>query len=314
MASVRSSLEPQDHKGLAATARCPEGVGLCLFDLDGTILDHVKGISPRVVAGLQALREAGVATAVCSGRPRGLVRGCVTDAGCMDYFVTANGACVTDKDLNVLIRRPIPQKDALALYERLKPLKAFWRIHTGEDTYAEMGGFSYMAAGTPDAGGKSLVPLVKKLFSFKTGRMPAWHNRPSALPGLRRATDGVEKMDCSFPSPENMAVAERIMEQQGIWEYAEMGEAELEVTLKGVTKGTGAEVLASYLGVPIERTVSFGDGGNDLPLIGHVGHFVAMGNATPELKEQADEECPTIEEDGVAVWIEQVLAEAASSR
>lgn len=231
----------------------------------------------------------------------------------MDFFVTANGACVTDKDLDVLIRRPIPQKDAIALYERLKPLKAFWRIHTGEDTYAEMGGFSYMMGGSSDAGGKGLMPLVKQLFAFKTGRMPAWHNRPSALPALRRVTDGVEKMDCSFPSAENMVVAERIMEQQGIWEYAEMGPAELEITLKGVTKGTGAEALASYLRVPKERTVAFGDGGNDMPLIGHVGHFVAMGNATPVLKELADEECPTIEEDGVAVWIERALSEAAPS-
>ena len=79
---------------------------------------------------------------------------------------------------------------------------------------------------------------------------------------------------------------------------------ELEITAAGVDKGTGASWLADRLGVSREATVGFGDGANDLPLVGAVGRFVAMGNADDEVKAVASEVCPTIDEDGVAQWLD----------
>lgn len=309
MASARSRLASSENNGSAASARCPHGVGLCLFDLDGTILDHERGLAPRVAAAIRALQEAGVVTAVCSGRPRALIEGPVTEAGCMDCYVTSNGACIAGSSFEVLERRPIAREDALALYQELKPLRASWRVHLGMATYAELGGVSYMAAREKRGHGRGgLLSLVRQAKRMPVLSMPGWHSRLSALPELRKAEEGVEKMDCSFPSPQAMHEARTLISSEGIWEAAEMGPAELEITRRGVTKGTGAEELAAHFGIAKDRVVAFGDGGNDMPLIGHVGHFVAMGNAVPELKELADEQCPAIDEDGVAQWIEALLA------
>ena len=49
---------------------------------------------------------------------------------------------------------------------------------------------------------------------------------------------------------------------------------------------------------------------NDAPLIGHVGRFVAVGNASEELKEICDEVCASLSEDGVARWLEEQMNEA----
>ena len=87
-----------------------------------------------------------------------------------------------------------------------------------------------------------------------------------------------------------------------------MSEQELEITARGVTKGTGATALMRAVGIERDRSVAFGDGGNDLPLASAVGRFVAMGNADEDVKEAAFEVCPPISEDGVAVWIENMLA------
>ncbi len=43
----------------------------------------------------------------------------------------------------------------------------------------------------------------------------------------------------------------------------------------------------------------FGDGPNDSGNLDYVGLKIAMGNATPELKEKADYVTGTIEEDGI---------------
>ncbi len=105
------------------------------------------------------LQDHGVATAVCSGRPRGLIEGPATDAECMDYYVTANGACIADGNLAPLVRRPIERDDALRIYQAFKPLHAAWHVHLGMDTYAEAGAISYMAGQTEHKSGTACRPF-----------------------------------------------------------------------------------------------------------------------------------------------------------
>lgn len=46
-------------------------------------------------------------------------------------------------------------------------------------------------------------------------------------------------------------------------------------------------------------TVAFGDGGNDLSMIRQAGIGVAMGNATDELKRNADYITTSVDDDGI---------------
>ena len=45
--------------------------------------------------------------------------------------------------------------------------------------------------------------------------------------------------------------------------------------------------------------MAFGDGLNDLEMMGAAGFGIAMGNAAPELKAAADYVCPRADEDGI---------------
>jgi hydroxymethylpyrimidine pyrophosphatase-like HAD family hydrolase len=53
--------------------------------------------------------------------------------------------------------------------------------------------------------------------------------------------------------------------------------------------------------------VAIGDQANDLEMIQWAGLGLAMGNAIPELKSIANQQLPSIDEDGVAIAIEQYL-------
>ena len=57
--------------------------------------------------------------------------------------------------------------------------------------------------------------------------------------------------------------------------------------------------MADYLGLNIEETMSFGDGGNDISIIKEAGVGVAMGNAGEDLKQVADFITTHVDEDGV---------------
>jgi hydroxymethylpyrimidine pyrophosphatase-like HAD family hydrolase len=75
-----------------------------------------------------------------------------------------------------------------------------------------------------------------------------------------------------------------------------------------VTKGSGLGFLAEHLGFSRERTVAFGDGENDLPLLEWAGYGVAVENADERVRALADFVCPPVTEEGVAQVIETYLA------
>jgi Cof subfamily protein (haloacid dehalogenase superfamily) len=85
----------------------------------------------------------------------------------------------------------------------------------------------------------------------------------------------------------------------------------LEVGNAAVSKGTGIADVAERLGLSLDRIVSFGDGENDLELIGEAGFGVAVEDANPLLLERADWVCPSADEEGVALVIDSYLESVA---
>ena len=69
--------------------------------------------------------------------------------------------------------------------------------------------------------------------------------------------------------------------------------------------------MRELLGVDPAHTVAIGDQRNDLEMLRWAALGVAMGQAPPEVVEAADEQTLTVEEDGLAVVLERVLAELA---
>lgn len=81
----------------------------------------------------------------------------------------------------------------------------------------------------------------------------------------------------------------------------------LSINPKETSKFKALEKLCLTLNIEIDDVIFFGDGPNDLPVIGKVGLGVAMGNALKEVKEQAKEITLSNDEDGIAVFLEKKL-------
>jgi Cof subfamily protein (haloacid dehalogenase superfamily) len=84
----------------------------------------------------------------------------------------------------------------------------------------------------------------------------------------------------------------------------------LEFAAPNVTKAAGLDFLSQRLGFTSERTVSFGDGENDIELLEWAGFGVAVANAHERVKAVADFVCPSVDDEGVA----QVLNAYLDSR
>jgi hydroxymethylpyrimidine pyrophosphatase-like HAD family hydrolase len=81
----------------------------------------------------------------------------------------------------------------------------------------------------------------------------------------------------------------------------------LEFASPDVTKGSGLAFLSEHLGFAQERTVAFGDGENDVPLLEWAGYAVAVANADERVLAIADFVCPPVTEEGVAQVFEAYL-------
>lgn len=73
-----------------------------------------------------------------------------------------------------------------------------------------------------------------------------------------------------------------------------------DITAENADKGKGILSLAKHEGFDIKDCIGFGDGGNDMTMIKDCGIGVAMGNAIPELKAEANYITTSVDEDGIA--------------
>lgn len=53
------------------------------------------------------------------------------------------------------------------------------------------------------------------------------------------------------------------------------------------------------------EAVAFGDGNNDLEMLKVVGHGIAMGNGSDELKEIAEEVCGHVADEGIYYYCKE---------
>ncbi len=100
---------------------------------------------------------------------------------------------------------------------------------------------------------------------------------------------------------EGLAVVVMVSQRAGL--------KDIHITNAVATKEHAIYELERIIGVAKEDMIGVGDGHNDLPIFKAVGHKVAMGNAVPELKAEADEVIGSISEDGLAIYFEQLAKE-----
>ena len=131
---------------------------------------------------------------------------------------------------------------------------------------------------------------------------------------LREMGEDIEKLTINFvPNPDgSMRDYERVVEI--LKDFPEFnavsgGMHNIEVTRKGISKGSGLCWLSHKLGIRKEEIIAFGDSGNDVDMLQFAGIGVAMGNAERIALEAADYVTKKNTEDGIAYALEQYMPE-----
>ncbi|HYN92370.1 MAG TPA: HAD family hydrolase [Pilimelia sp.] len=261
---------------------------LVATDLDGTLLRNDKTVSERTAATLRRLTAAGVHLALVTGRPlRWLTR--VYDQVDMTVpAVCANGAVVYDPRRDEVLRaEPLAPELLAEVCRRLRAeipgiVFAVEITDSREMRHEEEYEVWWHAEGRPvraldDPAELCAVPAVKLLARAAGADTNTFAARVAAcLDGIAEATHSSD---------------------HGL----------VEISAAGVTKAAGLAWLCQRLGVAAADVVAFGDMPNDVAMLAWAGRSVAVANAHPAVREVARDVTLTNEEDGVAVYIDDLL-------
>jgi HAD superfamily hydrolase (TIGR01484 family) len=268
---------------------------LVVLDLDGTVVpyaeEHVPP-SPRVQAAVASTLAAGVPVIIATGRAVWSALPTAADLGLHGVeLVCSNGAVVYDPDsasvLHAVTIDPGPAARALA--ER-RPELTFAVEHGTE-------GFRTTAGFPRDFPSRFLdATSLSELTATPTTRLVARVETP------RPDEASFEIYGAEAEAARDLCAAVLDPAVYG-WEIGYTGW--IDVMAPGVTKATGAAMLAADLGVDASGVLAVGDGENDLPLFAWAGRSVAMGQAPPDVRAAADEVTGSVAHDGAAELLER---------
>ena len=96
-------------------------IKLLLADVDGTLVDKDKVLTPRAIAAVQALKQKGIQFAVTSGRPpRGMAM-LVEPLALTTPMAGFNGGVFVNPDLSVISTKTLSEeaaRETIALIEK----------------------------------------------------------------------------------------------------------------------------------------------------------------------------------------------------
>lgn len=85
------------------------------------------------------------------------------------------------------------------------------------------------------------------------------------------------------------------------------GHGSIDLIVPGCHKASGLKSLVERWGITSEQCAAFGDGGNDLEMLEYCGVSYAMENAPDNVKKVADFICPSNNDDGVLVALDELF-------
>jgi Cof subfamily protein (haloacid dehalogenase superfamily) len=264
-------------------------------DLDGTLLDSNKLISPASLEAIRAAREGGNFVTLCTGRVPEMTEAYRRLLGIEGLFIAANGAVIADtRNGGMPFRQCADSGEARLLLE--------YCAERGLDHIACTTGGVYYSGGS------------RRIERFRQYNEIAARDNLRQIPLFPFDDDygkvaGMEiyKLLVSELSPEEQQKTGEFIRGLGKLGYTSSEARLLDVNAAGVDKGTGLASLARIMGFTKDRICVFGDYRNDIPMFEAAGFSVAMGNADETVKSRASAVTGTNDEDGVAEAIKKYI-------
>lgn len=262
---------------------------LLVMDLDGTLTNSEKKITPKTKDALFRIQQEGVHIALASGRPTPGVIGLAEELELEKYggyILSYNGAHVMRMDTKeVVFQNVIPPELIEPLYQ------AALAEHIGIISYSS----NEIICGTEIDEYMQMESRITGLPIHKVENFPAFIDFP------------VNKCLMTAEGSYMEQVLERMQKRFPELNLFRSEPYYLEVMPKDVDKAYSLSRLLEHTELNRKQMICCGDGFNDISMIRYAGLGVAMANAQPEVKKEANYITASNDEDGIAQVIEKFI-------
>lgn len=263
---------------------------MIVLDLDGTLTNSKKEITPPTREALIAIQKKGKKVVLASGRPTPGVLPlaeelCLKDYG--SYILAFNGGRIINcANGQILYNKTLPQNVIPVVYDLIKD------FDVDIITYAE------------DAIISGIQPNQYTKLESSIVHLP-----------IKRVDNFAKYIDFSVNKllvtgePALLVKIETLLKEK-FHTYLNIYRSDpffLEVMPQNIDKAASLQKLLNSIGLTAEQMICCGDGFNDLTMIEYAGLGVAMANAQDIVKENADFITKSNDEDGVLYVIQQFM-------
>lgn len=289
-------------------------IRLVACDLDGTLFNSDMIISKENANAIHQAQENGIEFLVATGRAPKESQLLLKDADIHTGFINLNGALVFDKDGNLRVKHVIDKKKAEQVIDLLHQNHFYFEIITRDNVYTENlnsrisnvahvmvdlnPGMTFKQAVAISAGSKSIMNM-SQINNFNE---------------LINNPDQEIMKIIAFDSRGHEAFKDIInnINKMGDLVVTSSSASNIEINNINAQKGIALLEYAKEKGIKREEVAAIGDNLNDESMIRNAGTGVAMGNAVPAIKELAQVETKTNNENGVAYILHKFIEDNAN--
>lgn len=261
-------------------------IKLLAIDLDGTLLNSHKEISQANHDALHFAHQNGVKVVICTGRPYLAMKNLVDQIGLNtadDYIITYNGGQVhAANDGSIIVSHTLSKQNVLDWYYQLNALGLPISVIDQTTIYEPS---PDLAVAKSEYIERTQTTLPLEIVDFNQFHSDHVFNKLVV-------STAADYLDSKIPLLDS-----HLLQNFSVFKSRPFL---LEVVAVGVTKGNTLKQLGDYLSIEPHEMMTIGDQENDLSMINLAGVGVAMGNAIPEVKSQADFISLDNDQDGVA--------------
>ncbi len=273
------------------------------IDLDGTLLGGDGQVSDRVRRAIHELIAGGWIVCFATGRSYLESRSILEAVGHFDHAVFIGGAAVIDTQNQVTLHQ-----------QKMEPQLARSLCRILEDL-----GHAALALQDNRESGVDYLATARTDVDPATLRwMEACQLRLERVPSLADY-EHQHTIRVGMVGPQDQAVeAHRQIQEtfaEGVLVHRVRGANGVEILEcfdSSVNKWEGIKHVARHHNIELSRIIAVGDDLNDLAMVKQAGLGVAMGNGRPELKAVAKRVIGSHREDGLAIFLEELLGEVGS--
>jgi Cof subfamily protein (haloacid dehalogenase superfamily) len=267
-------------------------ISLVLADVDGTLVTKDKVLTPRAAAAVKALRTAGIAFAITSGRPPRGMSMLIEPLALQTPIAGFNGGLFVNPDMTILEQHVLAADAAkLAMDVILRNNMDVW-VYSGNDWLIRNVDAPHVAR---EQWTVKFPPTVVANFDGLLGNV-------TKIVGISDDYDLVAR--CEKDAQDALGANASAARSQPYY---------LDVTHPDANKGTVVTTLSKRLSIPASEIATIGDMPNDLLMFRKSGLSVAMGNASPQVQQQANRVTDSYEDEGFAKAIERFVLPLAGS-